>query len=360
MNKDEMEMKERNERKKLARACIFEDEQKCSSSSSAGSSMTLASTSVAVNDFNNYLSNVDTVASQVVPEVNSLFTILEEDDSECCTNVKIMCDNALLSENNGPLRRASLAMSECTEESGKSTFATRGSSKPPLLKKNKSSKKKNKSSCTPPLPEIITFIAAADVIHADNGDGIDMKAVNESCDEQNTLHPDSYCLDGIDNATITHHDTHSATQGKSISSVRSRRRINSRPYEQIEKNHANSRLLQQQQQQQQSHILSWDELAAELEACKLISIVDLNRSVHSNNDFGNNYYYQQEEEDYKNTMPTRNNHNVKDDNDVSWDELGDAINKGCMKSLLDVSLQVVQTQQQIEAIQNGKPTKEVE
>jgi hypothetical protein len=356
-------MKERNERKKLARACIFEDEQKCSSSSSAGSSMTLASTSVVVNGFNYNLSNVETVAvSQVVPEVNSLFTILEEDDSECCTNVKIMCDNALLSENNGPLRRASLAMSECTEESGKSIFET--CSKPPLLKKTTSSKKKNKSSCTPPLPEIITFIAADDVIHADNGEGIDMKAVNESC-EQNTLHPDSsgiHCLDGIDDATITHHDTHSATQGKSIPSDRSRRRIDSRPYEQIEKNHANSRLLQQQQQQQQSHILSWDELAAELEACKLISIVDLNRSVHSNNDFGHNYYHQQEEEeeDHKNTMPSRNNHNVKDDNDVSWDELGDAINKGCMKSLLDVSLQVVQTQQQIEAIQNGTSAKEVE
>ena len=354
-------MKERKERKKLARACIFEDETADECSSSAGSSMT---TNVAVNGFNDYLSNVETVASQVVPEVNSLFTILEEDDSECCTNVKIMCDNALLSENNGPLRRASLAMSECTEESGKSTFATRGSSKPPLLKKNKSSKKKNKSSCTPPLPEIITFIAAADVIHADNGDGIDMKAVvNESFDELNKLHPDSsgiHCLDGIDDVTITHHDTLSATQGKSISSVRLRRRINSRPYEQIEKNHANSRLLQQQQQQ--SQILSWDELAAELEECKLISIVDLNRSVHSNNDFGHNYYHQQEEEeeDHKNTMPSRNNHNVKDDNDVSWDELGDAINKGCIKSLLDVSLQVVQTQQQIEAIQNGKPTKEVD
>lgn len=82
-----------------------------------------------------------------------------------------------------------------------------------------------------------------------------------------------------------------------------------------------------------------------------ISIVDLNRIVHSNNDFG---FYHQQGEYHKNTSSEDNE--FKDDHDVLWDELGEAIiNKGCMKSLVDVLLQVVQTQQQLETVQNVAP-----
>lgn len=90
---------------------------------------------------------------------------------------------------------------------------------------------------------------------------------------------------------------------------------------------------------QSNNNISWDESTSELEAYKLILIVDLNRSVHSNNDVRRRYY--QEGENHMNTSHNFKKIIKKQDNDVLWDELDDAINKGCMKSLLDVTLQVI-------------------
>jgi len=401
---------ERNERKKLARACILEDgtAQECSSSAASSMMLALASTNV---DFNDDLSKKCLSDEEVTP----LFTILEEEDSECCANVKIMgCDHA----------RALAITEESTEETAKMIFATCCSSPPLLLlKKTKSRTKKKKSSSEqppPPLPMVVTIIAATDDTNANDGnEGIDVEAANTP----DTVPSGICCLDGSNDATITHDTPTSGAEGeKSISSGRTMKRIRSRPYEQIENNNCRVRLKsdddvstpvspkvmirqERRRNSRQSHVtttttstasssiekqdfikindnnlyskqdhpsnfdmnhasrqrlqkqsnnnISWDELTSELEECKLISIVDLNRNVHSNNDFG--LYYQQgknhantshqHQEDHKNTSSR--------DNDVSWDELNDAINKGCMKSLLDVSLQVVQTQQQLEPVQNG-------
>lgn len=395
---------ERNERKKLARACIFEED----------GAAPLASTNV---DFNDDLSKKCLSDEEATP----LFTILEEEDSECCANVKIMgCDHA----------RTLAITEESTEETAKATCCT----SPPLLllKKTKSRTKKKKLSSEqqqppPPLPMVVTIIAATDNTNANGGNkGIDLEAAKKP-DELNATVPSGICcLDGSNDATITHDTPTSGAEGeKSISNSRTMKRIRSRPYEQIENNNCRVRLKsddddvstrvspkvmirqERRRNSRQSHVtttttstasssiekqdfikindnnlyskqdhpsnfdmnhasrqrlqkqsnndISWDELTSELEACKLISIVDLNRSVHSNNDFG--LYYQQgknhtntshqHQEDHKNTSSR--------DNDVSWDELNDAINKGCMKSLLEVSLQVVQTQQQLEPVQNGTP-----
>ena len=402
---------ERNERKKLARACIFEED----------GTAPLASTNV---DFNDDLSKKCLSDEEVTP----LFTIPEEEDSECCANVKIMgCDHA---------RTLAITDEESTEETAKMIFATCCSSPPLLLlKKTKSRTKKKKSSSEQqqqpplPLPLVVTIIAATDDTNANGGNkGIDVEAAKKP-DEQNATVPSGICcLDGSNDATITHDTPTLGAEGeKSISNSRTMKRIRSRPHEQMENNNCRVRLksddyvstpvspkvmIRQERRQnyRQSHVTttttrrrstasssiekqdfikindnnlyskqdhpfnfdmnhasrqrlqkqsnnntSWDELTSELEACKLISIVDLNRSVHSNNDF--RLYYQQgknhtntshqHEEDHKNTSSR--------DNDVSWDELNDAINKGCMKSLLDVSLQVVQSQQQLEPVQNGDP-----
>ncbi len=91
--------------------------------------------------------------------------------------------------------------------------------------------------------------------------------------------------------------------------------------------------------------VSWEDLEYAVKYCMSVSLSDTNEKLHANNDCGNllqpdasNYSRRQEISDCSRGQGGGH--------DVSWDELGDVITKGRIKSINDIARQVIQKQQE--------------
>jgi hypothetical protein len=103
--------------------------------------------------------------------------------------------------------------------------------------------------------------------------------------------------------------------------------------------------------------ISWEELGYAIESCMSISLLEMNEKVHANNN-----YARSKRDSSINSRPdlfqTYTNHHTRQQescyysggqgggHDVSWDELSDAITEGRMKSINDITRQVVEKQQE--------------
>jgi hypothetical protein len=107
--------------------------------------------------------------------------------------------------------------------------------------------------------------------------------------------------------------------------------------------------------------ISWDDLGYAIESCVFKSLLEMNEQVHANNN-----YARFKRDSIINSRPnlfhSHTNHYIRQQetcnysgDDVSWEELSDAITEGRMRSINDITRQVVEKQHEwgLAAKQNG-------